>query len=142
MKVIAPNKEYTGVSASVPFVNGEGETDNPHLIQWFREHGYTVEDRENIPSAPKPEAEDGEQPGDPDTNGDQKDPTESARKTKKPGGRKGSRKNKKADTKVQPAPKPEAGDGEQPGNPDGNKESADSDNTPDPDAMSDSEGEQ
>ncbi|MGG3840769.1 hypothetical protein ABEV00_27570 [Paenibacillus thiaminolyticus] len=42
-KVYAPNKQYTGVSASVPFVNGVGETANPHLLQWFENRGYTVE---------------------------------------------------------------------------------------------------
>lgn len=50
MKVYSPNKEYTGVSASVPFCNGTGETDDPHLIEWFKEHGYTVKE-------PKVEAE-------------------------------------------------------------------------------------
>ena len=43
-KIIAPNKEYTGVSASVSFVKGVGETDNKHLIQWFKEHGYEVKE--------------------------------------------------------------------------------------------------
>jgi hypothetical protein len=38
----APNKSYTGVSASVAFCNGEGKTDNKHLIGWFKEHGYEV----------------------------------------------------------------------------------------------------
>lgn len=42
MKIYSPNKDYTGVSASVPFCNGMGETDDPHLIQWFRDHGYAV----------------------------------------------------------------------------------------------------
>ena len=31
-KVYAPNKSYTGVSAGVTFVNGEGETDNEHVL--------------------------------------------------------------------------------------------------------------
>ena len=44
MKVYSPNKEYTGISASVPFCNGTGETDDPHLIEWFKEHGSTVEE--------------------------------------------------------------------------------------------------
>lgn len=44
MKIYSPNKEYTGISASVPFCNGTGETDDPHLIEWFKEHGYTVEE--------------------------------------------------------------------------------------------------
>jgi hypothetical protein len=42
-RIICPNKEYTGVSASVPFLNGIGETDDPHLIEWFKAHGYDVE---------------------------------------------------------------------------------------------------
>lgn len=46
MKVYSPNKEYTGVSASVPFCNGVGETDDPYLLKWFREHGYTVDEPE------------------------------------------------------------------------------------------------
>lgn len=41
-KIIAPNKEYTGISASVSFVNGVGETDKPELIDWFKLHGYEV----------------------------------------------------------------------------------------------------
>lgn len=41
-----PNKEYTGVSASVFFVNGQGETDDPKLIEWFKEKGYTVIENE------------------------------------------------------------------------------------------------
>lgn len=43
-KIKSPNKDYTGVSASVPFCNGVGETENPNLIQWFKEHGYQVEE--------------------------------------------------------------------------------------------------
>lgn len=41
-KIYAPNKQYTGISASVMFVNGVGETSDPHLIKWFRERGYKV----------------------------------------------------------------------------------------------------
>ena len=45
----APNKEFTGISASVTFINGTGKTDNPYLIEWFREHGYeVVEDEETV----------------------------------------------------------------------------------------------
>lgn len=47
MKIFSPNKQYSGVSASVTFVNGQGETDNPHLIKWFKAHGYKVEDVES-----------------------------------------------------------------------------------------------
>uniref|UniRef100_UPI0006D014F9 hypothetical protein n=1 Tax=Clostridium sp. NkU-1 TaxID=1095009 RepID=UPI0006D014F9 len=43
MKVYAPNKQYTGISASVSFCNGVGETDDPRLINWFLGHGYEME---------------------------------------------------------------------------------------------------
>ena len=42
MKIYAPVKDANGVYASVRFVDGVGETDNPHLIKWFIEHGYKV----------------------------------------------------------------------------------------------------
>lgn len=45
-KIYAPNKQYSGLSASVRFVDGVGETDNAILLEWFREHGYKVEDLE------------------------------------------------------------------------------------------------
>ena len=44
MKIYAPIKTATGVWCSVYFRNGVGETDNPHLINWFKEHGYKVEE--------------------------------------------------------------------------------------------------
>jgi len=43
MRILAPNTKYTGVSASVAFRDGVGETADPNLIEWFRDHGYTVE---------------------------------------------------------------------------------------------------
>jgi hypothetical protein len=46
VKILCPNKQYSGVSASVTFVNGVGETDNPQLIDWFKSHGYNVEGSE------------------------------------------------------------------------------------------------
>ncbi len=48
-KIIAPNKQYTGISASVPFINGQGETDSPALIDWFKQHGYSVEEEDQGP---------------------------------------------------------------------------------------------
>ncbi len=42
-KIYSNNKEFNGISASVNFVNGVGVTDDPYLISWFKEHGYTVE---------------------------------------------------------------------------------------------------
>ena len=43
-KVYAPNKDYNGVTASVPFTNGVGFSSNSYLLDWFKEHGYKVED--------------------------------------------------------------------------------------------------
>lgn len=42
-KIYAPNKQYNGISASVAFAKGIGETDNPILLAWFKDHGYEVE---------------------------------------------------------------------------------------------------
>lgn len=42
MKIYAPVKDACGTWASVRFVNGVGETDDPRLIEWFRTHGYKV----------------------------------------------------------------------------------------------------
>lgn len=44
MKIYAPVKDANGVYASVRFVNGVGETDNLTLIEWFKNHGYGLED--------------------------------------------------------------------------------------------------
>ena len=57
MKVFAPNKQYTGTSASVPFCNGVGETGDPRLLHWFKTHGYKVED---LPESEDPVEELGE----------------------------------------------------------------------------------
>lgn len=43
VKIFAPNREYTGISAGVTFCNGVGETDNPRIIEWFINHGYSVD---------------------------------------------------------------------------------------------------
>nr|DAW60014.1 MAG TPA: hypothetical protein [Caudoviricetes sp.] len=45
-KILTPNKDYSGISASVPFINGVGYTDDEDLINWFEEHGYEVENTE------------------------------------------------------------------------------------------------
>ncbi|MGF7050410.1 alpha/beta superfamily hydrolase [Paenibacillus sp. DS2015] len=44
-KVYAPNKQYIGLSAGVSFVNGIGESDDPNVIEWFRDHGYEIEEK-------------------------------------------------------------------------------------------------
>ena len=50
MKIYAPVKDANGVYASVRFVNGVGETDNPRLIEWFRTHGYKVPLEDDAPN--------------------------------------------------------------------------------------------
>ena len=45
-KIYSPNKQYSGISASVAFAKGVGETENPTLLEWFRGHGYSVEEEE------------------------------------------------------------------------------------------------
>nr|DAJ28801.1 MAG TPA: hypothetical protein [Caudoviricetes sp.] len=52
VKIYAPNEDYSGSSAGVTFVNGVGETDNLYLIEWFKDHGYKV-DEESIDSEEK-----------------------------------------------------------------------------------------
>lgn len=54
-KIHAPNQEYTGVSATVVFVDGIGETEDPALLQWFLDKGYKVEgvDAEDLEEAPQ-----------------------------------------------------------------------------------------
>lgn len=62
-QIIAPNKDYTGESASVTFVKGVGETSDAYLIEWFKEHGYAVIEDEaaevppEAPETPETEAE-------------------------------------------------------------------------------------
>ena len=41
-KVYAPNQNYNGITATVAFKDGVGETDDLHLIGWFKRKGYTV----------------------------------------------------------------------------------------------------
>lgn len=54
-KIMAPNTDYDGETASVPFVRGEGYTTDPYLIGWFKCHGYTVkeEPKETVEDKPK-----------------------------------------------------------------------------------------
>lgn len=52
-KIYAPNKRYTGISASVSFVNGVGETNRPELLAWFSSNGYEVVQDEPIKSIDK-----------------------------------------------------------------------------------------
>ncbi|MBU8732336.1 hypothetical protein [Cytobacillus oceanisediminis] len=42
-KIKSPNPNYNGNSASLQFVNGEAETENKWLLEWFKNRGYKVE---------------------------------------------------------------------------------------------------
>lgn len=44
MKIFTKVPDFTGIRASVMFVNGQGDTDDPHLIDWFKRNGYIVAD--------------------------------------------------------------------------------------------------
>ncbi len=62
-KIYSPNKAYTGVSASVSFCNGVGETADKHLIEWFKAKGYMVAEETKPKSKPKnPKAQQETQP--------------------------------------------------------------------------------
>lgn len=90
-KVIAPNQQYNGLSAGVMFVNGVGETDNPHLLEWFESKGYTVEhaepeqEEEQTPKpeqSPEPEPPADDMPEEPDTPEAELKPEKPAKKGK------------------------------------------------------------
>lgn len=53
-KITTPNKNYTGESAGVNFINGEGVSKDGKSVDWFRKKGYLVEPIEpKEPKAPK-----------------------------------------------------------------------------------------
>jgi hypothetical protein len=52
--ILSPEEAYSGVSFTVGFAAGKGETNDPWLIQRFKESGYTVQET----SKPDKEAED------------------------------------------------------------------------------------
>lgn len=45
---------FTGVRASVNFINGVGNTDNDWLIGWFKNHEYIVEEETSFERLYKP----------------------------------------------------------------------------------------
>jgi len=49
-KIYSKNKQYNGISASVNFINGVGESNLPHLVSWFQENGYTIVENKRTPS--------------------------------------------------------------------------------------------
>mgnify|MGYP004663602737 CR=1 FL=1 len=58
MKIYSPNREYTGISASVPFCSGAGETEDPYLIEWFKSHGYEIEKTPEVKDVSEDASED------------------------------------------------------------------------------------
>lgn len=44
--------KFNGYRASVLFVNGVGRTNDTRLIEWFRNHGYTVESDVTVKAEP------------------------------------------------------------------------------------------
>lgn len=55
VKIMAPNKNYDGISAGVKFSKGIGECADPYLIEWFKEKGYEVEESEVKETLEEPE---------------------------------------------------------------------------------------
>ena len=52
-KITAPVKEFTGKRGNVAFVDGVAETDDPHMIAYFKRHGYKVEaTKKSAPAGP------------------------------------------------------------------------------------------
>lgn len=78
-QIIAPNKDYTGESASVTFVKGVGETSDAYLIEWFKEHGYTVIDDEAAEVQPEVQPEASEE--DPATDVEAEEQSEETQET-------------------------------------------------------------
>lgn len=52
MKIFTKVPDFTGIRASVMFVNGQGDTDDPALIEWFRNNGYVVGDGISVEPEP------------------------------------------------------------------------------------------
>lgn len=48
-----PVEGYTGISASLHFLNGKAETNNDKLAEWFIKHNYQVIINESESAKPK-----------------------------------------------------------------------------------------
>lgn len=59
-KIKSPNPNYNGVSASLHFVNGEADTDDKWLIEWFKNKGYMVEESADKKKTGKTKAQESE----------------------------------------------------------------------------------
>jgi len=52
-KVIARNG-FTGLRCGIQFFDGIAQTNNVRALEWFRSHGYAVEDRPSEVQAEQP----------------------------------------------------------------------------------------
>lgn len=50
--ITAPVKDFTGKRGDVAFIDGVAETDDPHMVAYFKRHGYDVEVSEKQPAKP------------------------------------------------------------------------------------------
>lgn len=54
MRIFTPVDNFNGTICTVRFKKGVGETENPRLVDWFTNHGYTVQAVESVkPPPPK-----------------------------------------------------------------------------------------
>ena len=56
MKIFTKVPDFTGIRASVMFVNGQGDTDDPKLIEWFKQNGYIVSDAKATKTEDEPKS--------------------------------------------------------------------------------------
>ena len=47
MAIIRTKENFDGYRGSVLFKRGRGETDDAYLVEWFKSHGYIVDDPES-----------------------------------------------------------------------------------------------
>jgi len=59
MKILAPNREYSGVTAGLTFVDGVAVADElpEHIVDWFRNNGYEVLEDEEPEEEPEEKLE-------------------------------------------------------------------------------------
>ena len=64
IKISTPVQGYNGIDCGVRFENGfaEVETLSEHVINWFKDHGYTVEGEPTVEANPEAGENSGEQP--------------------------------------------------------------------------------
>ncbi|MDC2867567.1 hypothetical protein [Bacillus sp. BP-3] len=44
----SPVRDYNGFSASLVFIDGQAETEDKRLIEWFKEQGYEVIEEKRV----------------------------------------------------------------------------------------------